>query len=97
MTDIREHRDASQDTEMTWFEDVAFFHISSVERSIRETLMAELDEDDLPLETYYGDGSAIEAQCSRDSRGVWQWGRLASRGKREIRPPTENVLTSHSC
>jgi alpha-ketoglutarate-dependent taurine dioxygenase len=46
--------------EMVWFNHVAFFHVSTLEPSIREVLLGELMEEDLPNNTYYGDGSPIE-------------------------------------
>jgi alpha-ketoglutarate-dependent taurine dioxygenase len=46
--------------EMVWFNHAAFFHFSTLERSTREGLLAGLEEEDLPNNTYYGDGSPIE-------------------------------------
>ncbi len=42
-----------------WFNHGAFFHISSREKAVRETLLHEFDEQDLPYQTFYGDGSSI--------------------------------------
>jgi alpha-ketoglutarate-dependent taurine dioxygenase len=46
--------------EPVWFNHAAFFHVTTLESPIRETLLAEFKEEDLPYNTYYGDGSAIE-------------------------------------
>lgn len=46
--------------EAVWFNHAMFFHISSVEPSLRARLMAEYDHKDVPNNTYYGDGSPIE-------------------------------------
>lgn len=48
--------------EEVWFNHAAFFHISSQDPEMRSTLLAELGEDNLPYNTYYGDGSAIEEE-----------------------------------
>jgi len=46
--------------ELVWFNHAAFFHVSTLEPSTREALLAGLDEEELPNNTYYGDGSPIE-------------------------------------
>lgn len=69
--------------EPVWFNHAAFFHVSSLEPAIRTALLAELDEADLPYNTYYGDGTPIESaaleqirQAYRDEtvRFAWQRG-----------------------
>jgi alpha-ketoglutarate-dependent taurine dioxygenase len=46
--------------EPVWFNHAMFFHISTLDRTTREGLLQILGEEDLPNNTYYGDGSAIE-------------------------------------
>jgi len=46
--------------ETAWFNHLTFFHISTLARHIQELLRARLDEENLPNNTYYGDGSRIE-------------------------------------
>jgi alpha-ketoglutarate-dependent taurine dioxygenase len=48
--------------EEVWFNHAAFFHISAQEPEMRSTLLAELGEENLPYNTYYGDGSPIEEE-----------------------------------
>ena len=47
--------------ENLWFNHAAFFHFTSLEEEIREALLKAYKEEDLPYNTYYGDGSPIEA------------------------------------
>ena len=47
--------------ELVWFNHAAFFHVSTLEPTIRSALLADLGEENLPHNTYYGDGSPIEA------------------------------------
>ncbi|MBW4667897.1 MAG: TauD/TfdA family dioxygenase [Cyanomargarita calcarea GSE-NOS-MK-12-04C] len=47
--------------EMVWFNHIVFWHVSSLEPQLREILLAEFKEEELPYNTYYGDGSPIEA------------------------------------
>jgi alpha-ketoglutarate-dependent taurine dioxygenase len=46
--------------ELLWFNHGAFFHASSMERSLHDSLRETLDESELPFNVYYGDGAAIE-------------------------------------
>jgi alpha-ketoglutarate-dependent taurine dioxygenase len=54
--------------EDVWFNHATFFHISTMEPAIRESLLAELPEDDLPTNSYYGDGSRIEPDVLEELR-----------------------------
>lgn len=58
--------------EMIWFNHAAFFHVSTLEPSIREVLLAGLDEEDLPSNTYYGDGSPIELSVLEEIREAYR-------------------------
>jgi alpha-ketoglutarate-dependent taurine dioxygenase len=46
--------------EMVWFNHATFFHVSTLEPSVRDALLAEFKEEDLPNNSYYGDGTPIE-------------------------------------
>jgi alpha-ketoglutarate-dependent taurine dioxygenase len=46
--------------EEVWFNHATFFHVSTLPRSVREPLLATFAEDELPTNTFYGDGGAIE-------------------------------------
>jgi alpha-ketoglutarate-dependent taurine dioxygenase len=46
--------------ELCWFNHATFFHISTLTEPIREALLEEFAEEDLPTNTYYGDGGRIE-------------------------------------
>ena len=48
--------------ERLWFNHGMFFHASSLEPGLRDALLRSVAEEDLPYQTYYGDGSPIEAQ-----------------------------------
>jgi len=45
--------------EEVWFNHAAFFHITSQEPDVRDALQRDLAEEDLPYNTYLGDGSPI--------------------------------------
>lgn len=49
-----------QTGEHVWFNHATFFHVSTLEPAVRDALRAQFAEEDLPNQTYYGDGSPIE-------------------------------------
>jgi hypothetical protein len=81
--------------EAVWFEHTAFFHISSLEPVVRGAILEEFAEEDLPFNTYYGDGSPIEPSALKEIRESYR--------QTEVRFPwqehdvllIDNVLTSH--
>lgn len=57
--------------EPLWFNHATFFHVSTLAPDIREALLAEFAEDDLPANTYYGDGSPIEPSTLDHLRALY--------------------------
>jgi alpha-ketoglutarate-dependent taurine dioxygenase len=58
--------------EMVWFNHAAFFHVTTLEPSIRDLLREEFADDDLPTNTCYGDGSPIEPEVLDELRRAYQ-------------------------
>jgi amino acid adenylation domain-containing protein len=54
---VRNHPETG---ELVWFNHALFFHISSLPPTVRSAITAGVPEQDLPFNTYYGDGSPIE-------------------------------------
>lgn len=46
--------------EMIWFNHATFFHVSTLEPLLRDALLADMAPEDVPTNSFYGDGSAIE-------------------------------------
>jgi len=57
--------------EQVWFNHIAFWHVSSLQPEFREALLAEYAEDEIPFNTYYGDGSPIEYEVAEHLRGAY--------------------------
>ncbi|MCO8162807.1 TauD/TfdA family dioxygenase [Pseudomonas sp. 21LCFQ010] len=53
-----------------WFNQAHLFHISNLQPEVRESLLDIVDEEDLPRNVYYGDGSPIEDSLLDEIRGV---------------------------
>lgn len=45
---------------MLWFNHATFFHVTTLAPEVRSALLKQFSEEDLPGNTYYGDGSPIE-------------------------------------
>jgi alpha-ketoglutarate-dependent taurine dioxygenase len=58
--------------EKVWFNHGTFFHVSTLPESIRNQLLADYPEDELPNNTYYGDGSQIESLVMEELRKCYQ-------------------------
>lgn len=57
---------------MVWFNHAVFFHVSTLKPTIRKALLAEFSEEELPHNTYYGDGSPIEPDVLDEIRTAYQ-------------------------
>jgi alpha-ketoglutarate-dependent taurine dioxygenase len=54
-----------------WFNHLTFFHVTTLEEPVRSELLGAFDEEDLPNNTYYGDGTTIEAEVLDQLRGAY--------------------------
>lgn len=82
--------------EDVWFEHAAFFHVSSVPLAMRNALFKEFKKDDLPFNTYFGDGSPIEDSVLDEIREAYEHlGARFSWQKHDVLL-IDNMLTSHA-
>jgi alpha-ketoglutarate-dependent taurine dioxygenase len=82
--------------EFVWFNHATFFHITTMEKTMVEVLRAEFAEDELPNNTFYGDGTPIpdetvealrEAYRQEMIKFPWQSGDVVL---------IDNMLTAHA-
>lgn len=82
--------------ELVWFNHIVFFHLSTLPTEMREALLGEFDESEIPNNTYYGDGSPLEPEVVNEIRQAyvqesvsfaWQAGDILM---------LDNMLTAHS-
>lgn len=82
--------------ERTWFNHAVFFHVTSLPEEVSRGLREALPEEDLPYNTYYGDGGAIEDEVLAELRAAygaettgfdWQQGDVLL---------VENMITAHA-
>jgi alpha-ketoglutarate-dependent taurine dioxygenase len=55
-----------------WFNQAHLFHISSLDQAVASELLAELGEQNLPRNAYYGDGATIEPEALAEIRNAYQ-------------------------
>lgn len=61
-----------QTGEDIWFNHAAFFHVSTLEPMIRDVLLSEFPEEELPNNSYYGDGLPIEVSVLDQIREAYR-------------------------
>lgn len=81
--------------EMTWFNHATFFHVSTLPPGVREPLLAEFREEDLPTNTYYGDGSAIEPSVLDELRDAYDQEKISFPWQKGDVLMLENMLVAH--
>jgi alpha-ketoglutarate-dependent taurine dioxygenase len=84
-----------QTGEHIWFNHATFFHVTTLPPSLREELLAEFAEEDLPNNTYYGDGTRIEEWTLEHLRSAYTNDLVAFPWQRGDVLLLDNMLTVH--
>lgn len=85
-----------QSGEVSWFNHLTFFHVSTLPRVMREALTADFAEEDLPNQTYYGDGSSIEPEVLETLRRAYREEAVRFPWQRGDVILIDNLLTAHA-
>ncbi len=81
--------------ERLWFNQAHLFHVTSLPAEILEPLLATVAEADLPRNTYYGDGSPIEADVLAEIRAAYREESVAFAWQEGDVLLLDNMLTAH--
>jgi alpha-ketoglutarate-dependent taurine dioxygenase len=81
--------------EMVWFNHATFFHVSTLEHEDREALITLFEEDDLPTNSYYGDGTRIEDSVLAQLRDAYRRETVSFRWQRGDILMLDNMLVAH--
>jgi alpha-ketoglutarate-dependent taurine dioxygenase len=81
--------------EMVWFNHAAFFHVTTLDPVIRQPLLSELSEEELPNQTYYGDGTSIEPAALQAIRDAYRQEAVAFQWQQGDVLMLDNMLTAH--
>jgi alpha-ketoglutarate-dependent taurine dioxygenase len=81
--------------ELTWFNHATFFHVSTLEPAIRESLLAQFADSDLPANTYYGDGEPIEPEVMEQLREAYRLETVSFSWRKGDLLMLDNMLVAH--
>jgi alpha-ketoglutarate-dependent taurine dioxygenase len=81
--------------ETVWFNQAHLFHVSNLPPSVQETLLAVVDEDRLPRNTFFGDGTPIKASMLDEIRAVYRDTMLSFPWQPADALILDNLLMSH--
>jgi len=81
--------------EPVWFNHATFFHISTLDAEMRNTLLAELAEEDLPYNTYYSYGSPIDAEVVATLRAAYDAETIKFPWREHYLLLLDNMLVAH--
>lgn len=82
--------------EPVWFNQAHLFHVSNLDDEIRDTLLSIVDEEDLPRNVYYGDGTAIEDHVLPHIRDVLQQHMIVFPWQQDDVLMLDNMLAAHA-
>jgi alpha-ketoglutarate-dependent taurine dioxygenase len=82
--------------EHSWFNHVAFFHVTTLTPGAGGALLQEYGEDELPNNTYYGDGSPIEPEVVEHLRLAYGEELVPVRWQKGDVLLVDNIITAHA-
>ncbi|HEY0367192.1 MAG TPA: TauD/TfdA family dioxygenase, partial [Pyrinomonadaceae bacterium] len=81
--------------ETTWFNHAVFFNVHSLDPAARDALRAGMDDFDLPFNTFYGDGSPIEASVIEQIYEIYRQEQVAFDWQLGDILMLDNMLVAH--
>ena len=82
--------------DVAWFNHVTFFHLSTLSPLIQRSIRSSYSEEDVPNNTYYGDGSPIEDSTIRNLLEAYQAEMVSFRWQKGDVLLIDNILTAHA-
>ena len=82
--------------DMVWFNQAHLFHVSNLPPEVRESLLDVVDEEDLPRNVYYGDGTPLEDALLDEVRGVLDDCTVSFPWLRDDVLMLDNMLAAHA-
>lgn len=78
-----------------WFNHATFFHVTTLVPEVRDALLAQFAEEDLPSNTYYGDGTAIEPEVLDHLRAAYNAATVIFPWQQDDVLMLDNMLVAH--
>lgn len=85
-----------QTQKLIWFNQAHLFHVSSLDEKTRKAMLKIYKEDELPRNTYYGDGSPIEDAALDQIRASYDAERVEFTWRANDVLLIDNMLVSHA-
>lgn len=82
--------------EPLWFNHATFFHVSTLAAPIRDALLSQMHEEDLPCNSYYGDGTPIEPAVLDALRAAYAQATVAFPWRQGDLLMLDNMLVAHA-
>jgi len=82
--------------EWSWFNHATFFHYSTLDPVMRDAMLSELGEENLPNNTYYGDGTPIEPEVLEELRAAYRAETISFPWQTGDVLMVDNLLVAHS-
>ncbi|HSF41141.1 MAG TPA: TauD/TfdA family dioxygenase [Thermoanaerobaculia bacterium] len=82
--------------EELWFNHGTFFHVSTLPAAVRDSLRMQFADDDLPNQTFYGDGSPIEPEVLDILRAAYRDEMVSFSWQRHDLLLLDNMLAVHA-
>ena len=90
---IARHPDTGDEV---WFNHAAFWHDSSLSPQVREMLREEFEPEDMPYQTFYGDGTPIEDETAAELREAYLQERVVFDWLQGDLLMMDNMLAAHA-
>jgi alpha-ketoglutarate-dependent taurine dioxygenase len=81
--------------EQVWFNHATFFHFSTLETDVRKALLNDFDEENLPANSFYGDGTPIEPSVLKRLQAAYAQEAVVFQWKMGDILMLDNMLTAH--
>ncbi|GHF94816.1 MULTISPECIES: TauD/TfdA family dioxygenase [Amycolatopsis] len=82
--------------QLVWFNHATFFHVSTLPAEVREGLLEMCGEENLPNNTYYGDGGRIPDDVVAHLRACYRAASVRFDYERDDLLVVDNMLTTHA-
>ena len=82
--------------EEVWFNHATFFHVSTLPPAVRDSLRGRMAEEDLPNQTFYGDGEPIEPEVLDGLRAAYSAEMVSFPWQRGDLLLLDNMLAVHA-
>jgi alpha-ketoglutarate-dependent taurine dioxygenase len=81
--------------ETVWFNHLTFFHVTTLDPVTRDAFQAEFKDEDLPTNTYYGDGTPIESHVLDQLRAAYEAEKVVFTWRKHDILMLDNMLAAH--